>query len=412
MKADGEATRSEILVGNLEPATEVLHALIGSVTDDPKQDLLASIFAFAVEKARPPTPPPPSPPVKKLRKAWTQAERQQKWEDGKAEAQIRLSTGRPTRASQSIVNAFVEEAGSAGPSTAHATPASPLGRSDRRSNRGSRVPPITPSDSIGRPKVQVGVVGVETIATVSDRERREMERQMDISVKEVDKKEQLLRFNIGWVLPEGSKRRRSDRPEPGSIRKGQSDRSVVFRQADISGVVHPQSSPSTVTPASPFKRNPSRLHIESSLTPAPEDEIIVSPDSQPDIVKTKQSRTPLFTGRYKGGRKRKAAEAAATAEDDRVHKKAKRGRPTEDVVLSTPISTPRSRSGGNRKANDDGEASSTPALQSQLVQPDSMLEEEKGEGVLTVGEDAFPAGTLGPYDFYAYICLAYASTLV
>ncbi|WVQ81240.1 hypothetical protein IAT38_003362 [Cryptococcus sp. DSM 104549] len=81
-------------------------------------------------------------------------------------------------------------------------------------------PPASASSSttMGTHKRQVGVVGIETMAVLSDKERREMERGLELTTEEVDASDQFRRFNIGWVLPEGSKRKRTSdagsRPPP------------------------------------------------------------------------------------------------------------------------------------------------------------------------------------------------------
>ena len=63
-----------------------------------------------------------------------------------------------------------------------------------------------------RTRPQRGVVGVEPVTVLSDRQRRDLERRLDLITEEVDSQDQFKRFNVGWVLPEGSKRRRSERP--------------------------------------------------------------------------------------------------------------------------------------------------------------------------------------------------------
>jgi hypothetical protein len=74
---------------------------------------------------------------------------------------------------------------------------------------------IKPSDTkmideaaLAAARRQRGVVGLETVAVLTDRERRRQEKALDIVTEEVDGRDQFKRFNVGWVLPEGSKRRR------------------------------------------------------------------------------------------------------------------------------------------------------------------------------------------------------------
>jgi NuA3 HAT complex component NTO1 len=186
-------------VGDLEPHIEVLKALVAQDAEAEDRDNLASLFAFELEKPRPPTPPPPSP---KVRKTLSAAERKAKWEEREARAKERAAmTGKPTRAAHALAKAFTEEAGLVASSDTEPGP----------STRRRRDPSTVETESRSR-RPQRGVVGTEYFAVVSDKERREKERALDLVTESVAPQDQFARFNVGWVLPEGSKRRRSERP--------------------------------------------------------------------------------------------------------------------------------------------------------------------------------------------------------
>lgn len=217
--------------GDLEPPPLLLQLLLEISRNDESRDHLASIFMYELEKPKPPTPPPPTPPPPKSRKYMSATERKQRWEEREAAAKERAVAGRSTRALKAMAGAFAEEAGvqpssDAEPAVPSAVPSSPPlhtsngRRKSMREGAPSTVLAERSEGSIRQPsRPQRGVAGVEAVAILSDKERREMERQMDIVTEEVDSQDQFKRFNVGWVLPEGSKRRRSERPpEPGPSR--------------------------------------------------------------------------------------------------------------------------------------------------------------------------------------------------
>lgn len=216
--------------GDLEPSLILLQSLVAYSTHDAARDHLASIFAFALEKPKPPTPPPPTPPPPKLRKHVSAADRKQRWGEREAAAKERAIASRSTRAVKAMARAFAKEAGvqpssdieTSGASRPTSSPS--RGLSSRRKSMRNE-PPSTVieegSEHSGQrySRLQRGVAGVEAVAILSDKERRELERQMDIVTENVDSQDQFRRFNVGWVLPEGSKRRRSERPpDPGPSR--------------------------------------------------------------------------------------------------------------------------------------------------------------------------------------------------
>ena len=218
--------RSEDAPGDLEPSPLLLQTLVDWSGDGSQRDHLASIFIFEFEKPRPPTPPPPSPPKPRERKYMSAAERKQRWEERQAAAKERANAGRSTRAVRALAKAFAEEAGVQPSSDAEVSgpsdrrmPSPQAGASSRRKRRDEALSTVEErSEAFRLPsKPQPGVAGVETVAVLSDKERRELEKQMDITTEQVDLQDLFTRFNVGWVLPEGSKRRRPERPpDPGA----------------------------------------------------------------------------------------------------------------------------------------------------------------------------------------------------
>lgn len=207
-------------VGNLEPLPETLNLLLAP-TDDPERDTLASLFAFTLEPPRPPTPPPEKKP-KKARES--NASRKEKWAAKIAEPRV---SSRATRATEASLKAFEDDGALAVDSSEQAESSkmaerfADLGR--RRSTRRGKADseptdgPSTASSVVGqfRPvRDKRGVVGVQTLAYLTDNERREMERNMELTVEQVNGEDLFKRFNVGWVLPAGSKRGgRSERRE-------------------------------------------------------------------------------------------------------------------------------------------------------------------------------------------------------
>ncbi|WWC97966.1 hypothetical protein V866_004855 [Kwoniella sp. B9012] len=261
---------AQLPVGDLESTSTVLSTLLQqrSGPNDLSQDYLGSIFSFELEKPKEPTPPPPPKPAKAPRKSLSHAERRQKWEDRENAAKERTLAGsRSTRATRAAEIAFNQEAGIqpsssaegskhtsvepkeeldarsrrrsmreinaiAGPSTTPASNKKGKGRIRAKSEvepqieataepqtstsvslttSGSASPSKASSSLPRRHRSQVGVVGTEIVPILTDKERRERERAMDIMIEEVGAQDQFTRFNTGWVLPEGMKRKRTER---------------------------------------------------------------------------------------------------------------------------------------------------------------------------------------------------------
>ena len=213
----------EVTAGDLEASPLQLQLLLETPSRETNRDHLASMFAFDIEQPRPPIPPSPTPPPQKPRKHATAAERKQLWQERQAAAKERSLMGRSTRAVKAMSRAFAEEAGMQPSSDAElAGPSSGILPSPRFSTRSRRkIRDATPSSIVKegpestirlQSKPQRGVARLEVVASISDKQRRRSERAMDIVAGHIDSQDQFKRFNVGWVLPEGSKRRRSERP--------------------------------------------------------------------------------------------------------------------------------------------------------------------------------------------------------
>jgi NuA3 HAT complex component NTO1 len=208
---NGDSGHEEI--GDLEPSRHFLEVLISQSGGSRHRDRLASLFAFDLEPPKEPTPPPPPPvPVKKRE---NYADRKRKWEEKEARHLERLEAGRSTRAGQAKEEAFQHEAGLLPPLSA--VPQAEAGPSTRRtrhsmgnsSSEVSKTLDPSSSNSASRPvRSQVGVAGREIIERLSDKERRAREQGLNLEIEAVDNSDQFTRFNTGWILPEGSSRRR------------------------------------------------------------------------------------------------------------------------------------------------------------------------------------------------------------
>ena len=191
-------------IGDLEPSLVLLNALT-TISDGESVDHLQSLFSFRLEPPRPPTPPPAPP---KVRKALTASERKAKWDEREAKARERMASG-STRAARALEDAFVHDAGLPGSSSEE-----PSSRSTRAQASSSKALPKADSKPVvpAAERHRKGVAQYETYHVLSDKERRAQEMTLDIMTEEVGSQDTFKRFNIGWVLPEGSKRHRAGRP--------------------------------------------------------------------------------------------------------------------------------------------------------------------------------------------------------
>ncbi|WWC64030.1 uncharacterized protein I303_106636 [Kwoniella dejecticola CBS 10117] len=376
---------SDILspTGDLEPLTATLSALLlrTSGAEDPSQDYLSSIFSFELEKPKEPTPPPPPKAPKAPRKS--NAERRQLWEAREAAAKERSLLGtRPTRAALAAEQAFNREAGvvpsspadaepkaegtdarsrrrsvresnaTAGPSTpastrkgkkqphetANAYPAQKHGTDASAAPISSALKSLTTSGSASptksstslpnRHRSQPGVAGFETVHILTDKERREQERALDIMTQEVGSQDQFKRFNVGWVLPEGSKRKRSERTSE-SLPRAQSTMSSRKPPSATASKARASSTP-RVPPLSLSPIKSQSVKLEDPLSGSGSE---LSPP--PSSALTSAASTPKKT-EQKG--KRKASTPAEETSTPRQSKRAKRDDDRledEDVEMSS-----------------------------------------------------------------------------
>lgn len=248
-------------IGDLEPSLLLLQSALHTSTVDTELDNLRSVFAFEMAKPRPPTPPPPPPPTPPKRP--TNAElRERRAARAAAAAAVAKPpvVPRATRANIQANVAFAQEAGFAGSSDTEAHSRQTSGASRSRSGRSRLAPPteqpssaltspgpesstsargkrsrmptttsaVTPSEAETsstaprpRPRLQTGVVAIETIPLISDKERRKRELELDLVTEDIGAADHFKRFNVGWVLPAGTKRKRAERPDLLGVPRGE-----------------------------------------------------------------------------------------------------------------------------------------------------------------------------------------------
>ena len=121
-----------------------------------------------------------------------------------------------------------------------------------------------------RSRSQVGVVGIETYNYISDKERRKRERALDLVTEEVGSQDQFKRFNVGWVLAEGSKRKRTQTSAdpPKSIRESHGD--GVKRGLSTAAPRRQKSEPKSVPPVSAGAASSRMTESARTLTPVRE----------------------------------------------------------------------------------------------------------------------------------------------
>lgn len=238
----------------LEPSSVALRALQAPGSRN-HPSLLEELFAYELEPYRPPTPPPK--PKAKVDKAEAAARRRAR----AARYELPRVAGRSTRHTVALgIDKLVEQAAEPIPSgdehenvegvQRHTAKDSSTGvasasqrirlmkgkskasrgdptarRSSARGRQAERLEGEENAVSVGastsnesnaagsgetvrRNKPQRGVVGEESYSPLGPRERRERDRQMamELVVENLDRRDDFKRFNVGWVLPEGTKR--------------------------------------------------------------------------------------------------------------------------------------------------------------------------------------------------------------
>lgn len=238
----------------LEASQASIRALKAS--DHDQRTLLEKLFAYELEPPQPPTPPPK--PKQRLEK-----------DEARARKQARAAKyvgpripGRSTRHTVAMgIDALVEEPpatidepedgarrksrrqANAGDEAANAQVARvrrshtsdiPVeeNRNATRSRRVKADPKLngvtdslsgdltsaSSGEVVPLERAERGVVGKETYSPLGPKERRERDRKMamELVVEDLDSRADFKRFNVGWVLPEGTKRggRRERLPDP------------------------------------------------------------------------------------------------------------------------------------------------------------------------------------------------------
>lgn len=278
-------------VGDLETSLARLVTLLAPDTSDPTRDNLTSIFISELEKPKSPTPPP-SPPTK-TRKTMSHADRKKKWEERQAQHAARLSVG-GTRATRATDDGELKVTP---PPELQYTPR-PRGRTKEKDSdprpkaprRGAQAETDSAASTPGRVRPMArperGVLGVRAIPVVTERERREQERQMDLVTESLDSKDEYARFNVGWILPEGAKRRRPVAPaeEAGSKTKEDVKPKKEHKETRTTRKRKATSSPIPETPQPGPKR---RRQESEELTPAPDrSSLTPPPDTENELTPT------------------------------------------------------------------------------------------------------------------------------
>ncbi|OCF39768.1 hypothetical protein I317_06430 [Kwoniella heveanensis CBS 569] len=372
------------LVGDLEPVSLLLSALLHEVNgpNDPPRDILSSIFTFELEKPKEPTPPPAPRPPRAPRRSTGTGSKRLTWEEREAVAKERASQpGRSTRATKAMAKAFAQEAGlqassdaersgeqtpqvehepldersrrrsmraalvEAGPSTRLAREVKPkqdpqvkpptstsekassepdTSAPEAKSGSGSRSDSAdkTSTSTLSRQRSQRGVVGLETIAVLTDRERRELEKGLDIMTEEVDAQDQFKRFNVGWVLPEGSKRRRSERPPDSACNPVKSRLPSAIKEepdafaASGSDLSSPPSSVLTSAVSTPQNEATDEKNEDEEMTPVPDDVADESRISAKEVTPIQVDQPSSSTKtKAKGKRQKQRAEKEGEQEE-------------------------------------------------------------------------------------------------
>ena len=193
---------------SLEPRRETIEPMLEKEADD-DQDRLAQLFAYKLP--RPPTPPPTPKPRIQL----SHSERKAKLEEKRARADlIRQASGRHTRARAGDGQLSEVQDVSILPRDLRPPPERPVkprepknvSRSRQKARQGSNGSEQAAEGVTRLERKERGVLGKITIDYLTDRERRQREKQLGLVVDQVDAKANFERFNVGWVLPEGTRR--------------------------------------------------------------------------------------------------------------------------------------------------------------------------------------------------------------
>ncbi|KLT46484.1 hypothetical protein CC85DRAFT_281589 [Cutaneotrichosporon oleaginosum] len=241
-------------VGDLETSLVRLQALVAPDPSDSTRDMLASIFVSEVEKPKEPSPPRPKRPA--VNRAKLFAEREERYKERKVLGGVRASRRHNTSASSPVGTPALEATPDAaavpdsaaitepavqpeaGPSGSSGTPR----RRTRRTVAEEEASSAASSPGSIKPmrNPQRGVLGLQSIPILTDAQRRAKEKRLDLVTTSLDARHQNERFNVGWILPEGSKRRRVSQ-ESKPISKPKSREIKKVKEPSKSSTDSPQS---------------------------------------------------------------------------------------------------------------------------------------------------------------------------
>ena len=207
MRQNASAGTGDSLRTGLQPSNETL-AVLRPPEDESGPDMLADLFTFKLDPPREPTPPPPP---KKQRPVLSAEEIKARKEARKARfAEPRAAPARATRATHKLDENVKAESLKIGEIQAETDASKTAISARRRTRSGVEIPAEAGSSregSLVAPKrPQKGVAGLAPYSPMTQEERNRREYNLGIEVVAVDDKENFQRFNVGWVLPEGTKR--------------------------------------------------------------------------------------------------------------------------------------------------------------------------------------------------------------
>lgn len=127
-----------------------------------------------------------------------------------------------------------------------------------------------------------GVLGLQTIPLVTERERREQERKLDLVTESLDSKDEYARFNVGWILPAGAKRQRQTGPQKEEKPAQQKEKEEVESRKRKAG--------SSSSPGPSAKRRRQGPNEEEPPAPAVEEPPPAAPPTPPDQKKAAKKK--------------------------------------------------------------------------------------------------------------------------
>lgn len=183
---EGDITESR---GALQPSAVSLVGLLERTEDN--SDLLENLFTYKLDPPRELTPPPP-PKIPKPSHAHAR--------------KARFSAPRPpptraTRATEKLEDELLELVNGHAAVVKPKTPATPRRRTRSGPDVSQNMQAPQDGPLIPLRKGQRGVAGLAPYSPLTRRER-----DLALQVDDIDNRDNFKRFNVGWVLPEGTKR--------------------------------------------------------------------------------------------------------------------------------------------------------------------------------------------------------------